>query len=495
MNRSDIDSLTSSIREMLLSSADDRIYFPTRVRYLNAIMGKLSALDKGRRHCILALNSSVARQSLLGHRGYNFGPFFHAFRDRVGFGDYVFRVYCLSPVEKIDLVKQLEGVKDAIERNDMQNVANICKVQPEQFNCVYILPMKNNDVDGVFDGIYRDIIQGNNENISQCVDYFVENADLNGGIFYYEHHDYDPQHTQGCGYKYEPRSTTAEAVNMLTEYRGIVTKCSSVWDPSLLSEVVPETYNIGILVALPVEFDAVKNQLDQDSIGVVDVGASVSFFRGTTKARDGGKIAIVIAQLPGAGNIGSTLATSLLIQRYGVHTLFHVGIAGGLRGEVNLGDVVVGGSVIYTERKKIYEKSVSPEMRVLECRFSELAAIHNRDRYRSRVKAEPPFGADVTKCKAIFDGSIMSGESVISDPDILKTIKTRVHRKLIAVENEAAGMYTAASSINPSKTRYITIKGISDYSDSEKSDDWHEYAAAASAAYAFEAIRVLGQNL
>jgi len=37
----------------------------------------------------------------------------------------------------------------------------------------------------------------------------------------------------------------------------------------------------------------------------------------------------------------------------------------------------------------------------------------------------------------------------------------------------------------------LVIRGISDYADTHKNDDWHPYAAAAAAAYAKEVLAVV----
>jgi nucleoside phosphorylase len=37
----------------------------------------------------------------------------------------------------------------------------------------------------------------------------------------------------------------------------------------------------------------------------------------------------------------------------------------------------------------------------------------------------------------------------------------------------------------------LTIRGISDYCDTHKNDDWHQYAALAAAAYAKELLSVI----
>jgi nucleoside phosphorylase len=43
--------------------------------------------------------------------------------------------------------------------------------------------------------------------------------------------------------------------------------------------------------------------------------------------------------------------------------------------------------------------------------------------------------------------------------------------------------------------RYIAIKGICDYCDGNKNDDWHNYASAVAAAYTYALIRSIPSNI
>ncbi|KAL2783275.1 purine and uridine phosphorylase [Aspergillus keveii] len=79
----------------------------------------------------------------------------------------------------------------------------------------------------------------------------------------------------------------------------------------------------------------------------------------------------------------------------------------------------------------------------------------------------------------VFFGLIVSGNSVIKNGVTRDEIEEKF-KGALCFEMEAAGVI--------SDLKCIIIRGIADYSDSHKNDDWHGYAAAAAAAMAKEML-------
>lgn len=80
------------------------------------------------------------------------------------------------------------------------------------------------------------------------------------------------------------------------------------------------------------------------------------------------------------------------------------------------------------------------------------------------------------KYVVVHRGTIASGELVVKDA-LLRDRLAQQHR-VLCFETEAAGALADFPC--------LTIRGISDYSDSHKNNEWHGYAAAVAAAYARE---------
>lgn len=78
-------------------------------------------------------------------------------------------------------------------------------------------------------------------------------------------------------------------------------------------------------------------------------------------------------------------------------------------------------------------------------------------------------------------GPVVSGASVVTDPEIVKDVLENQHREVLAIEMEIYGMYYAASwAINP-RPKFIALKAVSDFADSNKGDKYHKYASYTSA--------------
>ncbi|KAK6356022.1 hypothetical protein TWF718_000395 [Orbilia javanica] len=83
----------------------------------------------------------------------------------------------------------------------------------------------------------------------------------------------------------------------------------------------------------------------------------------------------------------------------------------------------------------------------------------------------------------IHYGLIASGNQVIKSGTLRDSLNQRFGGTVLCVEMEAAGLMEDFPC--------IVIRGISDYADSSKNDDWREYAATIAAAYAKDFLRCL----
>ncbi|PNP50731.1 hypothetical protein THARTR1_08352 [Trichoderma harzianum] len=83
----------------------------------------------------------------------------------------------------------------------------------------------------------------------------------------------------------------------------------------------------------------------------------------------------------------------------------------------------------------------------------------------------------------IHYGLIASGNQVIKDGSMRDEINARLGGQVLCVEMEAAGMMN--------NFPCLVIRGICDYADSKKNDDWHGYAAGIAAAFAKELLQIV----
>lgn len=164
--------------------------------------------------------------------------------------------------------------------------------------------------------------------------------------------------------------------------------------------------------------------------------------------------------------------------------LLLVGIAGGLDHTISLGDVVASEQIVDYELGKVSSEGFGPRWSVYRTDAALLARIRGwtRQNWQTYVRSKRPRG---NAKPHLHTGVYLSGNKVIADERSAGALRA-VWRKAAAIDMEAAGI---ASVLYHRQTPpgFLVIKGICDYADSKKNDDWQEYAAdaAASCAYSF----------
>jgi nucleoside phosphorylase len=281
---------------------------------------------------------------------------------------------------------------------------------------------------------------------------------------------------------------------------------------------------IGIITALPKEYAAVSILLDnkKDKYKVPGSGASRRYCLGEIPTEEGNKHSLVLANAGMGNNIAATRASLLLEHFSNVKSIIMVGIAGGVPNpdkvddHVRLGDIVVSNEngiiqydLIKQEIQEITHRNPPrpPSASLLEAvKYLEAEEIlGNRpwekhiDQALSIVKAfRPSEDTDVLYCSdsqeeiirhpedpkrikdqpRVFAGPIASANILQKDPKARDKLRDKFGVK--AVEMEASGIADATWN---HEVGYLVVRGICDYCDSHKNDEWQQYAAVVAAAY------------
>ncbi len=282
---------------------------------------------------------------------------------------------------------------------------------------------------------------------------------------------------------------------------------------------------IGILTALPKEFAAVitlLNDVKLCNVSSKGKGIDVSgerYYTGLVESYDGSGIKrVVVALLPNMGNnFASCVSTKMQFLIPSIQNIIICGIAGGMPNEVHLGDIVVStkGIVEYdfvTEMEdsfKLKEGVENCSSFLLEAvkyfdafdmqnQFQELHNIllSNRQKcVRPKAKYEEFYGKNskgqyvkikrqVADKTNIFSGIIASGNAVQKNPKKRDYLNNVFDAK--AVEMEASGVN---HSTRLNGNGYLAIRGICDFCDLAKKDDWQDYAAGVAAAYTIALLK------
>jgi nucleoside phosphorylase/HEAT repeat protein len=284
---------------------------------------------------------------------------------------------------------------------------------------------------------------------------------------------------------------------------------------------------VGIITALPHEYAAVKVLLEsQRPIVVSGRGAGRQYLYGELSAPNG-RHRIVLALLPDVGNNHASARAALLTNHFpSINLIIMAGIAGGIphperpAEHVRLGDIVVSnrdGVVQYDfGKEELGEADIEftprhpprpPSATMVEtARLLQAGEFEGKrpwDRYidrslKSLSAARPAAETDLLFSSAdptkeithpndpkrlkelprVFLGPIASSNSLLKNP--LRRDRLRDRFGVKAVEMEGSGIADAAWEL---EIQYVIVRGICDYCDGKKGDDWQPYAAVAAAGY------------
>lgn len=203
-------------------------------------------------------------------------------------------------------------------------------------------------------------------------------------------------------------------------------------------------------------------------------------------------INVIAASTSQMGMVATTALSIKMLSQFKPKYLAMCGIAGGVKGKGNLGDVIVAETAFDYGSGKL--KAGADGVRLFEPDFRQIditpelkqevvsskadrAAL---DSIRSSWKGSKPSSA-----LEVIVGPLGSGSGVVEYEGAVNEI--RLHsRKLVGVDMETYGMYYAANHCShPRPLGFISIKSISDFTDPNKSDDYQAYASHTSANFLY----------
>lgn len=211
--------------------------------------------------------------------------------------------------------------------------------------------------------------------------------------------------------------------------------------------------------------------------------------RVVTNRPDHTQYRVIVTSLSGMGPIkGASKATSI-IQRWNPRHVLLVGIAGGVKGEVAPGDVVVASQIVDYSLGKSTEGGHREVRWVAHQAEANLfdAASNFRRGWEDLIATERPRPGAPQRIM----GVVASGGDVVADPGtIAKYIEA--WPKLVGIEMEAAGV-AAALFESIEKPSFLMIRSVSDLANGQRNATtkkrWRAYACDVAAAYAVGLLR------
>lgn len=256
-------------------------------------------------------------------------------------------------------------------------------------------------------------------------------------------------------------------------------------------------YDIAIICALEnPEFQQIKN-LSTNWTPISRKSSSIQFYE-TSFTRDGKELSVIAASINQMGMVPTSILATQMIELFRPKYIAMTGIAAGIAGATELGEIlVVEYSWDYNSGKIATDNSGNKKFNV-DIRQEAL----DRDLYNrmNTLKDDKDFLYKLynsfkgTKPKTYLEisiGHIASGAAVIANNNIIENITLQA-RKLKGIEMEAYGLFCAAHYATNPKPKPLVIKSVCDFANEDKNDDIQEYAAYTSAQVLYEfALRYL----
>ncbi len=296
------------------------------------------------------------------------------------------------------------------------------------------------------------------------------------------------------GYDLEPESARplnslgipvvhyAPSRNDWSEYiAGVIVRAmraNSVASEEKSSEVIRAV----VLTAVDVEHEQVKRAFDIQ--GSPETRLGVNWYRANLSV-DQENVSVVVAQAGQMGMPSAAVLSAKAIRLWSPQMIFMAGICAGVKGEVNIGDIVVPEFCWdYGSGKLTGEGILKPDPRPVELREPMRALLRSASDSAPLdmwLKAWP--GAKPDTIPKLHVKPAASGAAVIADLRTVSVVQQQ-SRKVVGIDMENYGFYfSVANSGRDPEPRFCSAKAVVDFADPEKKDRYQEYGAYFSAMF------------
>lgn len=255
-------------------------------------------------------------------------------------------------------------------------------------------------------------------------------------------------------------------------------------------------YDIAVICALEEEMKVIKEDLSDVKEVKVDCDDDI-YFGGYFMEEDK-KIRVVISTANQMGMVAATSLTTKMINNFTPKYMVMTGITGGTKPDkMNYGDVIVAVcSWDYRAGKDIRKEDQAKHLNTINAIDIDTGMINycrclaREKELLNDIKDSFNDGAKPQNDLQLLLGPIVSGASVVTDPQIVQDVLENQHREVLGIEMEIYGMYYAASWALKPHPRIVAMKSVSDFANSKKGDKYHSYASYTSA----KVFEILAKN-
>lgn len=214
---------------------------------------------------------------------------------------------------------------------------------------------------------------------------------------------------------------------------------------------------IGIIGAMDEEVSRLKEKMH---VKKVEKKAGMEFFDGELAGKE------VVIVRSGIGKVNAGICTQILVDDFQVEAVINTGVAGSLKNEINIGDIVLSSDSLQHDMDATgfgYKPGIIPRMEqsvfVADSQLIELAKQVNE-------QVNPEIQT--------FVGRVVSGDQFISD----KQKKDYLVEQFAGYCTEMEGA-AIAQTCYVNEIPYLVIRAISDKADNSATMDYGEFEAKA----------------
>ena len=258
-------------------------------------------------------------------------------------------------------------------------------------------------------------------------------------------------------------------------------------------------YDIAIICALETpEFTAVK-ELPCTWVSIKKDNTALSFYETYFEFEDK-RLKVIAVCIDKMGMVPTGVLATQTIEMFRPKYLTMTGIAAGIKGEVELGDILVvnpswdsgsGKLKVDNSGEKLFE--IDPKQEPIDNDIIlNIKELSGDTQFLNTLRENWKF-SKIKNVLSVHIGPVASGAAVIANEDIANEIKSQ-SRKIIGIEMEAYGLVYAAKHATKPKPEPLVIKSVCDFADKDKNDGFQEYAAYTSANFLYEYAKRYIQN-
>lgn len=246
-----------------------------------------------------------------------------------------------------------------------------------------------------------------------------------------------------------------------------------------------ESINVVIVTALRTELEAVLNYMECNWGQAEQIDKNLTIYRGYIKTETQ-QISIVACHALKMGLLPSAILTYQLIEMFTPKLIVMTGICAGRNKKVKLGDVIaancswdwqggrieeVSNGIVVKHRPDYYQLVPEVDRSIEDLMMDKNELLGFWSNFSAGKKSPSP--------SSLVKGPMASGSVVIAAKEALNEIIEQ-HQAVIGFDMETYGVYYACS-VSKRVPRFLSIKGVCDFADSKKKNDFQLYAAYMSA--------------